>query len=96
MHARHALLALASSLLFVLAATPAFADQKIKTKSNIKNDRIASTCGQDCGEAGQKWAMENRITDAEACNSTSPAFTDGCKAYLKAQQAPAPAGASKN
>ena len=96
MHARHALLALASSLLFVLAVAPAFADQKIKTKSNIKNDRIASTCGQDCAEAGQKWATENRITDAEACNSTSPAFTDGCKVYLKAQSTPTPADASKN
>ena len=96
MHARHALLALASSLLFVLAATPVFADQKIKTKSNIKNDRIASTCGQDCAEAGQKWATENRITDAEACNSTSPAFTDGCKVYLKAQPTTTPADASKN
>jgi hypothetical protein len=96
MHARHALLVLASSLLLVLAAAPAFADQKIKTKSNIKNDRVASTCGQDCEQAGQKWARENGITDAEACNSASPAFTEGCKAYVKAQQAAPPAGASKD
>ena len=96
MHARQALHVLASSLLLVLAAAPAFADQKIKTKSNIKNDRVASTCGQDCEQAGQKWAMENGITDAGACNSTSPEFTEGCKAYIKAQQAPSPAGTSKD
>ncbi len=96
MHARHALPLLASSLLLALAAAPAFADQKIKTKSNIKNDRVASACGQTCDEAGRKWAMENGITNAEACNSASPAFTEGCNAYLKAQQAPSPADASKN
>lgn len=96
MHARQTLLFLASSLLFALAAAPAFADQKIKTKSNIKNDRVASTCGQDCEQAGQKWAMENRISDAEACASTSPAFTQGCKAYIKAQQALSPTGATKD
>ena len=96
MHARHAQLVLASSLLFALAAAPAFADQKVKTKSNIKNDRVASTCAQDCAQAGQKWAMENRIADAEACASTSPAFTEGCKAYIKAQQAVSPTGASKD
>ena len=96
MHARHALLVLASSLLLVLAAAPAFADQKVKTKSNIKNDRVASTCSQDCEQAGQKWAMENRITDAEACASSSPAFTEGCKAYIKAQQAAPSTGATKD
>ena len=96
MHARQVLLLLASSLMFVVAAAPAFAGQKIKTKSNIKNDRIASTCTQDCEKAGQKWAMENRITDVEACASTSPAFTEGCKTYLKAQQAPPPAGTTKD
>lgn len=86
----------ASSLLFLLIALPASADQKIKTKSNIKNDRVASTCGQDCEQAGQKWAAENRVTDADACNSASPAFTRGCLAYIKAQQALRPAGISKD
>ena len=96
MHARHATLVRVSSLLLALAATSAFADQKVKTKSNIKNDRVASTCAQDCEQAGQKWAMDNRITDAEACASTSPAFTEGCKAYIKAQQAASPTGATRD
>ena len=86
----------ASSLLLLLATRPAFADQKIKTTSNIKNDRVASTCRQECEQAGQKWADENGITDAEACDSTSPAFTEGCKAYIKAQQASPPASTSKD
>ena len=91
MHARHAVVAIASSLLLLLAALPAHADQKIKTKSNIKNDRIAATCGDACNEAGQAWAAENRVTSAADCESASPSFTEGCRAYLQARQAPKPA-----
>ncbi|HYM85319.1 MAG TPA: hypothetical protein VET30_01155 [Pseudoxanthomonas sp.] len=90
MHARHAVVAIASSLLLLLAALPARADQKIKTKSNIKNDRIAATCGDGCNEAGQAWAAESKATSVSDCESTSPSFTEGCKAYLQAQQVPKP------
>ena len=96
MYARHAVVAVAGSLLCLLVALPAHADQKIKTKSNIKNDRIASTCGQDCEQAGQRWANENGITEAEACHPASPAFTKGCKAYLETRKTPLPAEASRD
>jgi hypothetical protein len=82
MHARHAVLAVASSLLFLLTALPAHADQKIKTKSNIKNDRVASTCGEGCNEAGHAWAAENKVVNERDCASSSASFTEGCKAYL--------------
>lgn len=84
MHARKAL---ASPLLFLLVAMPALADQKIKTKSNIKNDRVASSCGDRCEAAGQTWAAENKISASAECESSDPAFTKGCKDYLKAQAA---------
>lgn len=89
MHARHAVVV--SSLLFLLAALPAHADQKIKTKSNIKNDRIAASCGDGCNEAGQAWAAENKVADASDCESTSPSFTEGCKAYLESRRVSKPA-----
>ena len=73
--------------LLLLLALPALADQKIKTKSNIKNDRIASSCGEHCKEAGQAWAAENKVTVAADCDSADPAFTQGCQEYLKAQAA---------
>jgi len=92
MHAHR--IAAASLLLLLPLATTALADQKIKTKSNIKNDRVASSCGQGCADAGRQWAAENRITDAQACESPSPEFTAGCQAYLKAQQATPKASAS--
>ena len=82
MHARKAV---ASSLVLLLVALPALADQKIKTKSNIKNDRIASTCGDRCEDAGKTWAAENKITTPADCDSSSPAFTKGCQDHLKAQ-----------
>jgi hypothetical protein len=90
MHARPAALVVAS-LLLLLVALPASADQKIKTKSNIKNDRVASTCTQDCAAAGHAWASENKVTDPAACDSSSAAFTEGCKAYVKEQSASSPA-----
>jgi hypothetical protein len=80
-----------ASLLLLLVALPASADQKIKTKSNIKNDRVASTCTQDCATAGRAWALENKVTAPAACDSSSAAFTEGCKAYLKEQSATPPA-----
>jgi hypothetical protein len=86
MHARHAVLAVASSLLFLLTALPAHADQKIKTKSNIKNDRVASTCGEGCNEAGHAWAMQNKIANENDCASSSTSFTEGCKVYLQEQR----------
>lgn len=89
MHARHVAFAVASLLL--LLALPASADQKIKTKSNIKNDRVASTCAQDCEAAGHAWALESKVTDPATCNSSSAAFTEGCKAYVKEQSAAPPA-----
>ena len=46
MHVRPAALVVAS-LLLLLVALSASADQKIKTRSNIQNDRVASTCTQD-------------------------------------------------
>jgi hypothetical protein len=88
MHARHVVLFAAAA--FLLIALPALADQKIKTKSNIKNDRVASTCGQTCDAAGHAWAAENKVVDAATCDSSSPAFTEGCKAYLKEQAAATP------
>lgn len=85
MQARHrSFLVAASGLLLAMVAVPGFADQKIKTKSNIKNDRIASTCGEDCAAAGRQWAMDNRVTDAAACESSSEAFTQACKAHVAA------------
>jgi hypothetical protein len=82
MHARKVV---ASSLMLFLVALPALADQKIKTKSNIKNDRIASTCGDRCEDAGKAWAAENKVATPADCESSSPAFTKGCQDHLKAQ-----------
>lgn len=84
---RQMVLATASLLLMLVAATAA-ADQKIKTKSNIKNDRVASTCAADCAAAGQNWARENQVTDPAACDSSSAAFSEGCKSYLQQQASP--------
>lgn len=84
MHAhRRSLVVAASGLLLLWVATSALADQKIKTKSNIKNDRVASTCGDDCAAAGRQWAIDHRITDAAACASPSEAFTQACKTYVE-------------
>lgn len=83
MHARHRSAFVASALLLLLVPIQGFADQKIKTKSNIKNDRVASTCGEDCATAGRQWAKDNRIVDAKACASTSTAFTQACEAYVE-------------
>lgn len=77
--------AIAASLLLILVAGSALAGQKVKTKSNIKNDRVASTCTQDCEAAGHAWARENRVSDPAACDSTSADFSKGCKAELEAQ-----------
>jgi hypothetical protein len=74
-------------LLLLPLAMPALADQKIKTKSNIKNDRVAASCGQDCAEAGRKWAEENQVGDVRDCDSASPEFTRGCQAALSKAKA---------
>lgn len=87
MHVRPTALVVAG-LLLLLVALPASADQKIKTKSNIKNDRVASTCTLDCEAAGHAWASENKVTDPAACDSSSAAFTEGCKVCLKERSAP--------
>lgn len=89
MHVRPAALVVAS-LLLLLVALSASADQKIKTNSNIKNDRIARTCTQNCKAAGHAWAPENKVTDPAACDSRSAAFTEGCKVYLKERSASPP------
>lgn len=92
MPARHrSFVVAASGLVLALVAVPALADQKIKTKSNIKNDRIASTCGDDCAAAGRQWATDNRITDAAACTSPSEAFTKACRAQVEEARTPATA-----
>jgi hypothetical protein len=75
--------AIAASPLLILVAGATLADQK--DKSNIKNDRVASTCTQDCEAAGHAWARENRVSDPAACDSTSADFSEGCKAELEAQ-----------
>lgn len=77
----------AISPVLLLVSLHAFADQKIKTKSNIKNDRVSSTCTHRCEEAGRAWAADNRITAAADCESRSVAFTEGCKAHLKQKPA---------
>ncbi len=87
MHVRPAALVVAS-LLLLLVALSASADQKIK--SHIKNDRVASTCTQNCKAAGHAWAPENKVTDPAACDSRSAAFTEGCKVYLKERSASPP------
>lgn len=92
MHARPRSYAIvASALLVALAAAPALADQKIKTKSNIKNDRVASACSQDCAGAGRQWARDNRISDTKDCASVSEAFTSACKTYVEETKPAAPA-----
>lgn len=84
MPARHrSFVVTTSGLVLALVAVPGFADQKIKTKSNIKNDRPASTCGDDCAAPGRQWAMDNRVTDAAACTSPSEVFTKACKAQVE-------------
>lgn len=80
--------AIAAVLVLLLPCNAAMADQKIKTKSNIKNDRIANTCGQDCEAAGQAWATDNRITDPDACASPSEAFTRACRAQVEKARTP--------
>lgn len=89
MHVRPAALVVAS-LLLLLVALSASADQKTKTRSHIKSDRVASTCTQDCEVAGQAWAPGNKVTDPAACDSSSAAFTEGCKVYVKERSASPP------
>ena len=51
-------------------------------------------CTSDCSghEAGYNWAEENGIDDEEACDtagedSNSPSFAEGCRAYVKENEA---------
>ena len=81
-----------ASLLLILVAGSAIADQKIKTKSNIKNDRVASSCAQDCEAAGHAWAAQNQVTDPTACDSPSSEFSKGCKAELEKPAVPSAGG----
>jgi opacity protein-like surface antigen len=85
MQSRNLALAVASSLALMLAAQPADADQKIKTKSNIKNDRLADTCTTECLEAGYAWAKEKAVASDEDCKGKSEDFVQGCKNFVAEQ-----------
>jgi len=66
-------------VLAFVSAGNSYADQKIKTKSNIKNDRVAqpvasSECTEACAEGEQ--CVKSPITDA--------APSDAAKSYCSA------------
>jgi hypothetical protein len=82
MQPRNIALAVASSLALMLAAQPVDADQKIKTKSNIKNDRLASSCTENCVDAGYAWAKANGASDAEDCDASNEEFAAGCRNFV--------------
>jgi hypothetical protein len=72
-------------LLAFVSAGNSYADQKIKTKSNIKNDRVAqpvanSECADKCGEGEQciKLPVDNTVsaaTDDATCVAVSETKT---------------------
>lgn len=82
MQPRNIALAVASSLALMLASQPVDADQKIKTKSNIKNDRLASSCTENCMDAGYAWAKANDARDAEDCDASNEEFAAGCRNFV--------------
>lgn len=85
MQPRNLAFAVASSLALMLAAQPADAGQKVKTKSNIKNDRMANTCTKDCLDAGYAWARENGAASDADCDATVEDFARGCRDFVAHQ-----------